>query len=140
MTGPTDLAGLRPTRQRQAVLRVLATSDDFRSAQEWHEAVRDAGEAVGLTTVYRTLAALADAGLVDAIAGEDGETRYRHCADSHHHHHLVCRQCGGTVELSAGEVEAWAAAVAKAHGYGDVSHTIEIFGLCPTCQGAATGA
>lgn len=127
------LAGMRPTRQRTAVLLALESSDDFRSAQEWHEVLRSSGAAVGLTTVYRTMSALAAAGTIDAIVGEDGEARYRRCSGGHHHH-LVCRSCGATVEVAAPEVEEWATRAAAAHGYSDVSHTVEIFGRCPTCD------
>ena len=125
---------MRPTRQRTAVAAALATLEGFTSAQALHEALRARGEAVGLTTVYRHLQALADAGEVDALRTDDGETVYRRCAGEEHHHHLVCRSCGATVEVSGPEVEAWASAVAAAHGYRDVSHTLEVFGTCRACR------
>jgi len=124
---------MRPTRQRRAVAACLAGFDDFRSAQEIHELLRSSGENVGLSTVYRTLQALADAEEVDVLRSEDGETRYRRCSGTHHHH-LVCRQCGRTVEVEGPTVERWATTVADQHGYADVSHTLEIFGLCPSCR------
>lgn len=111
----------------------LAQVEQFRSAQELHALLRAEGEAVGLTTVYRTLASLAEAGEVDAIAREDGETVYRLCAGPTHHHHLVCRECGRTVEVEGPAVERWASRVAAEHGFAEVSHTIEIFGRCPAC-------
>ena len=126
-------ASLRPTRQRQAVSACLADFDDFRSAQEIHEQLRGSGENVGLSTVYRTLQALADAGEVDVLRSQDGETRYRRCSSSHHHH-LVCRDCGRTVEVEGPTVERWATAIAEQHGYAAVSHTLEIFGVCPACH------
>lgn len=124
---------MRPTRQRTAVAAALASLDGFTSAQALHEALRSRGESVGLTTVYRHLQALADAGEVDALRTVDGETVYRRCAGDEHHHHVVCRSCGATVEVSGPEVEAWASAVAAQHGYTDVSHTLEVFGTCPAC-------
>jgi len=108
----------------------LAAQREFRTAQELHGLLT---EAVGLATVYRTLAALADAGEVDVLRGEDGEASYRLCSE-HHHHHLVCRSCGATVEVEGPVVERWARTIAEEHGYADVSHTLEIFGLCPTCR------
>ena len=125
--------GTRPTRQRRAVVTCLQGFDDFRSAQEVHELLRGKGENVGLSTVYRTLQALADAGEVVVLRAEDGEPRYRRCSASHHHH-LVCRSCGRTVEVEGPTVERWATAVAAEHGFRDVSHTLEIFGLCRTCS------
>ena len=123
---------LRPTRQRRAVVEALASFADFRSAQEIHELLGSRGETVGLATVYRTLQRLADAGEVDMLRTEDGEAIYRRCSTSHHHH-LVCRVCGRTVEVEGPTVERWADAVAGEHGFTDVSHTLEIFGTCPEC-------
>lgn len=133
-TGASALpAGTRPTRQRRAVAACLAGFDDFRSAQEIHELLRGKGDNVGLSTVYRTLQALAEADEIDVLRGEDGETRYRRCSGTHHHH-LVCRECGRTVEVEGPTVERWATAIAEEHGYAAVSHTLEIFGLCPSCR------
>ncbi len=126
-------AGVRPTRQRRAVADCLRRVDDFRSAQEIHDLLRRRGEAVGLSTVYRTLQAMAGADEVDVLRGEDGETRYRRCSGTHHHH-LVCRACGRTVEVEGPAVERWTSAVASEHGYAEVCHTLEIFGLCPSCH------
>jgi Fur family ferric uptake transcriptional regulator len=124
---------LRLTRQRQAVADVLATLDDFRSAQEIHELLSRQGHAVGLATVYRTLQLLADHDEVDVLRGRDGEASYRRCSDTHHHH-LVCRVCGATVEVEGPAVEQWTRSVAEQHGYAQVSHTLEIFGTCPRCR------
>jgi Fur family ferric uptake transcriptional regulator len=124
---------VRPTRQRRAVAAALADFDDFRSAQEVHEALRSGGDNVGLSTVYRALQAMADAGELDVLRSEGGEAVYRRCSDSHHHH-LVCRSCGATVEVEGPAVETWTRSVAAAHGYADVSHTLEIFGTCRSCN------
>jgi Fur family ferric uptake transcriptional regulator len=130
-TEPTA-SGQRPTRQRRAVAAALDAADDFRSAQEIHDQVRAGGDSVGLSTVYRTLQAMADTGDVDVLRSEGGEAVYRRCSTSHHHH-LVCRSCGATVEVEGPTVERWTNAVAAEHGYTDVSHTVEIFGTCPEC-------
>lgn len=126
----------RATRQRTAVARALAEADGFRSAQELHAALRDE---VGLTTVYRTLSAMADSGEVDVLRTDDGEAVYRRCATDEHHHHLVCRSCGATVEVAGPAVERWAETVASEHGFTAVSHTVEVFGTCRAC-GQAGGA
>ena len=122
----------RPTRQRRAVAGVMETFDDFRSAQEIHALLTQRGEQVGLSTVYRTLQNLADSGAIDSLRTEAGESIYRRCSTSHHHH-LVCRACGATVEVEGPAVEKWTRSVAAAHGYSDVSHTLEIFGTCGSC-------
>jgi len=125
---------MRPTRQRTAVAAALATMDGFTSAQALHDTLRTRGESVGLTTVYRHLQALAESGEVDVLRTHEGESVYRRCAADDHHHHLVCRACGATVEVTGPAVEAWAVAVAAEHGYADVSHTLEVFGTCRACR------
>ena len=127
-------AGMRRhTRQRAEVLALLAGTGEFRSAQQLYAALRDRGTAVGLTTVYRTLQLLADAGEVDHMRLPDGEQLYRRCGRARHHHHLVCRGCGATVEVEGPAVERWADSLAASNGFTDVSHTLEVFGLCPAC-------
>lgn len=128
--------GVRSTRQRSAVSALLDEIDEFRSAQELHDELRRRGEGIGLTTVYRTLQALADASTVDVLRTDSGEAMYRRCS-SGHHHHLVCRRCGFTVEVEGAMVEAWADDVAGAHGFSEITHTVEVFGTCNAC--AASG-
>jgi Fur family ferric uptake transcriptional regulator len=125
----------RRTRQRAAVDEALDETTDFVSAQELHAMLRSRGAGVGLATVYRTLQALADDGRVDVLRSDGGETVYRRCLRDEHHHHLVCRSCGATVEVAGPAVERWTKSVADKHGYVDVSHTLEIFGTCPRCAG-----
>ncbi|MEU8181504.1 Fur family transcriptional regulator [Micromonospora sp. NPDC049044] len=125
-------AAVRNTRQRSAVSALLGEMEGFHSAQDLHAMLRQRGERVGLTTVYRTLQGLADAGEIDVMRPPGGEHLYRRCSEGHHHH-LVCRVCGNTVEVAGPAVESWADRVAAQHGYADVSHTVEIFGTCPAC-------
>jgi len=124
--------GFRDTPQRRAVAAAVQDLEWFSSAQQVHEVLRARGSSVGLSTVYRTLPALAAAGLIDSVRSQTGEVLYRKCA-GRHHHHLVCRGCGRAVEVSAAVVEEWADHLASAHGYAEVTHSIEIFGLCPRC-------
>ncbi|GAB2882784.1 Fur family transcriptional regulator [Nocardioides pacificus] len=131
----TDPPAVRPTRQQRAVIEALEACSDFRSAQEIHELLGRRGEQVGLATVYRTLQRLAERGEVDLLRSEDGEASYRRCSQTHHHH-LVCRGCGATVEVEGPTVERWASSVAARHGFSEVSHTLEIFGTCPDCRAA----
>src|SRR5487761_1838885 len=110
----------RSTRQKRALAAVLDASDGFRSAQELFTELRARGENVGLTTVYNQLRALADGGEVDALRSDDGEVLYRRCVTGQHHHHLVCRRCGRTIEVEGPEVERWAEQIADGHGFVDV--------------------
>ena len=124
---------IRATRQRAAISALLENLDDFRSAQELHDELRRRGEGIGLTTVYRTLQSMATAGQVDTLRTDTGESVYRRCS-SGHHHHVVCRCCGYTVEVEGPAVERWAQSIAEEHGFDDVSHTVEIFGTCRDCS------
>ena len=131
----TTARAMRATRQRAAVSGLLDRLADFRSAQEIHEELRRVGEGIGLITVYRTLQALADAGEIDVLRTPAGEASYRRCS-AHHHHHLVCRSCGRTVEVEGPAVESWASRVAAEHGFAEIDHTVEILGICTPCREA----
>ncbi|MFE3449108.1 Fur family transcriptional regulator [Nonomuraea sp. NPDC059194] len=125
------------TTRRDAVHDTLRRSDGFRSAQDVYAEMRSDGAKIGLTTVYRALQALADGGKVDVLRTDDGESVYRACASGDHHHHLVCRHCGHTVEVAGPDVERWAEAVGADHGFTEVTHTVEVFGTCASCSAAA---
>jgi Fur family ferric uptake transcriptional regulator len=122
------------TRQRLAVSGALDSLDDFVSTQELHRLLHGRGDSVSLATTYRILQSMAEDGQVDVLRKDDGEAVYRRCAVEHHHHHLLCRDCGKAVEIEAPAVEQWAARVAAEHGYTQVAHTVEMYGLCPECS------
>jgi Fur family ferric uptake transcriptional regulator len=127
----------RSTRQRAAVKQVLADADSFLTAQEIHDELRAGGVGIGLTTVYRALQLLARTDEVDVLHVQ-GEALYRRCSGSHHHH-LICRSCKRSVEIESDDVERWAHAVARRHGFSSASHIVEVFGVCESC-GEATDA
>jgi Fur family transcriptional regulator, ferric uptake regulator len=132
-SGPAAGKEQRVTKQRLAVSAALDELDDFVSTQELYRILQNRGVSVSLATAYRILQSLADEGLVDVLRNGDGEAVYRRCAVTGHHHHLLCRNCGKAVEVEAPAVETWAARTASEHGYTEVAHTVEIFGLCPDC-------
>jgi Fur family ferric uptake transcriptional regulator len=123
----------RSTRQRSAVAALLYELEDFHTAQDIHNLLTQRGESIGLTTVYRCLQLLADANEVDVFRTEAGVSAYRRCSTAHHHH-LVCRNCGRTVEIDGSAVERWAENISTAHGFLDVQHTVEVIGTCPECH------
>jgi Fur family ferric uptake transcriptional regulator len=137
---PASPGRVRNTRQAGVIEAALRGADGFRTAQQLFAQLRERGERIGLTTVYRYLNLLAEHGRADVVRAGDGEARYRLCGPADiagsqttpaHHHHVVCRVCGRSVQVRGPEVEAWAERVAAAAGYTDVSHTLEVFGLCP---------
>ena len=123
----------RTTWQREAVRDALDRSDGFVSAQALHASMRGTGSEVGLATVYRALADLAHEGEADSLQ-QEGESLYRACTPGSHHHHLICRNCGRTVEISADPVESWARQVAAENGFTAPEHVVDVFGLCPECS------
>lgn len=123
----------RNTRQRRLIKQTLGEGRDFRTAQQLHAELVMAGEHASLATVYRVLNSLADNGEVDTWRTPEGEMAYRRCLTIRHHHHLICRRCGRTVEVSGGPAEKWAESIAAEHGFISAEHHVEIFGTCPEC-------
>ncbi len=132
MTNTETHAPARHTRQRAAVSAIMAALDEFRTAQEVHAQLHDGGDSIGLATVYRTLARMAADGEVDCIRTPDGQAAYRRCSAGHHHH-LVCRQCGRTVEITPPDLEEWTERVGREHGFTEIDHELELFGRCAEC-------
>lgn len=126
----------RSTRQKRAVWAALNSLEDFVSAQDLHRILDQRGEKVSLATVYRVLQSHQEEGMLDVLRPDDGEAIYRLCEREEHHHHLVCRSCGLTVEFEAPDIESWATELAEKNGFTDVRHTLEIFGYCAKCSAA----
>jgi Fur family ferric uptake transcriptional regulator len=122
----------RSTWQKTAVKEALNNSVGFVSAQELYQSLVQEGQKIGLTTIYRALTDLVQVGEADSLALADGETKYRNCGTDHHHH-LICRKCGRAVEFELAGFEAAADQLARSHGFRDVSHSIELFGICSDC-------
>ncbi|KQQ28897.1 MULTISPECIES: Fur family transcriptional regulator [unclassified Frondihabitans] len=123
----------RNTWQREAVREALSTSAGFVSAQALHSTLRESGSPIGLATVYRALSSLESEGEADSLQ-QDGESLFRACTPGTHHHHLICRNCGTTVEISADPVEQWARQVAAENGFTEANHVVDVFGLCAVCS------
>lgn len=126
----------RNTWQRDRVREALADAPGFVSAQTLHATLRDENTGIGLATVYRALAGLAAQGEADSLQSPEGEALYRACSSTGHHHHLICRSCGLTVEIEATDVEQWARSTAESHGFTEAEHIVDIFGLCTACSRA----
>ena len=125
---------VRQTRQKDAIRDALNGCDEFISAQELHRKLEDRGEHIGLATVYRQLNALAEAGRADTVR-LDGQQLFRLCGDDGHHHHLVCTNCGKTVEIESPS-ESWLKGISDKYGFTIERHTLEVFGLCEDCRKA----
>lgn len=128
--------GRRTTAQRRAIAHVLDGLDGFISARDLHALLHERGQPIGLATVYRTLHAMSEDGECDVLDSGRDSAAYRRCTPGRHHHHLICKRCGRTIEIAAAEVEAWAQEAAALAGFVDLEHSVEVFGVCRPCREA----
>jgi Fur family ferric uptake transcriptional regulator len=124
-------AGQRITGARRSILRMLIDEHGPFGAEEVHRRLPE-GEC-DLVTVYRTLTAMEELGLVRRCDFGDGTYRYEFNHAGHHHHHVICRVCRKVRVIDVCVVDALER-IAQEMGYTDVTHTLELFGVCPECQ------
>jgi Fur family ferric uptake transcriptional regulator len=124
----------RITGPRQAILRILAERRSPMSSKELFERL-DKGDC-NLATIYRSLHLLEELGLVKRFDFGDSVARYELMtseADGHHHH-LVCTQCSGVVEIEDCFPAELEQKISRRNGFKGVTHKLEFFGVCPRCQ------
>ncbi|MGI9108374.1 MAG: Fur family transcriptional regulator [Pyrinomonadaceae bacterium] len=132
-------AGLKRTAQRDLILDVFLRTEEHLSSEDLYRLVQKEDPEIGQTTVYRTLKLLTEAGLAREVRFGDGRTRYEHNYNHPHHDHLICIECGKTVEFFSAELEALQEAVASRHGFEATHHTLRMFGVCSDCTRASHG-
>jgi len=125
--------GFRITEQRKAILGVLAKAESPMSADECFAGLTKVK--CDLVTIYRCLEQFEKTGIVELGVRENGTRVYclGHGHDGGHHHHLTCRKCGHAerVDICMGnELEE----LARGHGFTNITHVMEVFGLCPSCS------
>ena len=122
----------RDTRARRAIGEAIARLARSFTARELYDLVLPT-HSVGLTTVYRTLALLADEGQVREVGQRDGEMVYLSCTVSGHHHHLICLRCGAVEASAICHCDELERELAQEHGF-LLDHAAEnYYGLCATC-------
>lgn len=126
--------GLKHTGQRDIILRAFLDTRDHLSTDELFRIVRQNDERIGFTTVYRTLKLFAECGLASEVAFNDGITRYEHQYNRRNHHHMVCTECGSSVEFFSNEIERIEREIGRKHKYLTTRHTFQIYGVCEACQ------
>ena len=126
--------GLRATHGRIAIVRLLDASSVPLTLAEIHEKVR--GEGCDFATVFRFITLLEDKALVERVAWIDGTTRHeiRGRNGAHHHHYLICRTCHKVEPIEDCVVEKFETQIAKERGYASLSHSLQLSGVCPSCQ------
>ena len=131
--------GLKQTEQRNTILRTFLETREHLSTDELHRLVKKKDPHIGFTTVYRTLKLLADCGLASAVAFHDGIARYEHQYNRRSHHHMVCTECGASVEFFSPEVGELEQEVGRKHHYLTTRHTFQIYGVCEECRKKRNG-
>jgi Fur family ferric uptake transcriptional regulator len=126
--------GLKQTGQRNAILRTFLETREHLSIDELHRLVRKTDPRIGFTTVYRTLKLLAGCGLASEVAFHDGIARYEHQYNRRSHHHMVCTECGASVEFFSEEVRELEQEIGRKHQYVTTRHTFQIYGTCEECR------
>ncbi|MBM3656202.1 MAG: transcriptional repressor [Actinobacteria bacterium] len=131
----------RKSSRESQIIEVINQLDQFLGAQQIHKILSNEKSSIGLATIYRRLELLSAEGKIDAIISPTGERLYRRCGQIEgHHHHLICRLCGATEEIDLEAVESITARIARRYGYQDISHSLEVFGICASCQSIQTSS
>lgn len=126
--------GLKHTGQRDTILRTFLDTRDHLSTDDLYRLVRKQDERIGFTTVYRTLKLLAECGLASEVAFNDGIARYEHQYNRRNHHHMVCTECGSSVEFFSTDIERIEREVGRKNKYLTTRHTFQIYGVCDECR------
>lgn len=128
--------GLKNSQQRELILETFLALPPHQTAEELHREVSGMDAGIGLSTVYRTLRLLVDAGLAKQRHFQEGRSCFEPSIDIHHHDHLICEGCGRIVEFECQEIEDLQLAMARSNGFTLTRHRLELFGLCPACRKA----
>ncbi len=126
--------GCRWTPQRRLIVMTAFGTHDHFTAEELLARSRAADPHTSRATVYRTLAVLEEAGLVEGLDTGDGGRRFEHVLGHEHHDHMVCTACGSILEFRDDELEARQEAAARHHGFLIERHSLRLYGRCRSCR------
>lgn len=129
--------GWRMTPQRETLLKTFQDlpEGEHLSAEDLLEVLRDKGEEVSLSTIYRNIKLMARMGILRELELAEGHKRYELNQPSpHHHHHLICVRCNKTIEFKNDSVLKVGARTADKSGYQLLDCQLTIHAVCPTCQ------
>jgi len=134
-------AGLKVTLPRMRILEILdSAGDDQRhfSAEDVYKHLLEAGEEIGLATVYRVLTQFESAGLVTRHRFEGGHSVFE-LNRGPHHDHIVCVRCGQVAEFVDETIERLQEEIAERAGFQMTDHSLYIYGICPQCRKETAG-
>lgn len=129
---------LKMTVVREAIVRAALGYRGHFAVEDLVAALTKSGVAEGhMTTVYRTIPLLIEAGLIQpALVSRGDGQRYESSFEREHHDHLICQKCGHVVEFRSDAIEALQREVAETHGFELTAHVHELVGSCATCRKA----
>lgn len=126
-------AGLKATLPRLKILELFEKSDERHlSAEDVYKVLLNAGDDVGLATVYRVLTQFEDAGLLVRHHFESGKAVFE-LNEGDHHDHIVCIKCGVVEEFYDEEIERRQKEAAESRGFKMQDHSLMIYGICAKC-------
>lgn len=126
--------GQRVTPQRLAIARTVRELRTHTTAEVVYARVSEQLPGVSLPTVYATLELLEELGLIRRVATETGTAVYDPRTEDHHH--LVCRRCGGIIDVDAPVDRGRVLAAARAKGFAADDAQVVVSGLCADCRAA----
>ncbi len=127
-------AGLRRTGQRDLILEIFLSTEEHLTSEDLYGLVVKKDSSVGLTTVYRTLKLLTEAGLAREVRFGDNKTYYEHHYNHEHHDHMICTECGKVIEFFSAAIEDLQDQMASNFGFKPTHHSLRMWGLCSDCQ------
>lgn len=127
-------AGLRRTGQRELILETFLSTEDHLTSEDLYGLVQKQDDSIGLTTVYRTLKLLTEAGLAREVRFGDNKTYYEHHHNQEHHDHMICTECGTVIEFFSPEIEALQDQMAGKFEFRPTHHSLRMWGVCSECQ------
>ena len=133
-------AGLRRTSQRDLILETFLKTEEHFTSEDLYSIVHKIDPGIGLTTVYRTLKLLTDAGLAREVRFGDNRTYYEHHYNHEHHDHMICTECGKVIEFFSQEIENLQDEMAAKFGFTLSHHSLRMWGLCSECQAKSKDA
>jgi Fur family ferric uptake transcriptional regulator len=125
---------LKLTPHRELILETFLRDEGHRSVEDIYRVVREDDPRIGYTTVYRTMKLLTDSGLAREIDLADGITRYEHLYNHEHHDHMICMQCGNSIEFYDSDIETVQDEASDQLGFKVTDHKLQIYGLCGACR------
>jgi Fur family transcriptional regulator, ferric uptake regulator len=125
---------LKLTPHRELILETFLDNEGHRSVEDIYHTVKAIDPRIGYTTVYRMMKLMIRCGLAREIELADGITRYEHLFNHEHHDHLICMECGNSIEFYNPEIEALQDAASAQLGFKVLDHKLQIYGVCRECR------